>query len=364
MAGSVTQSLSRRTLLGLGAVALASPLLLSLPRNVWAAEASDSMAGMPGMSPLEGEPKGTGEFIKLDAPYKLKLAINLNAVCLAPVVIAQGQGFFTKHNLDVEFVNFGNSTDVLLEAIATGKADAGIGMALRWLKALEQGFDVKLTAGTHGGCMRLLAASNSSISTLEDLKGKTIGVTDMAAPDRNFFSILLKKHGVDPVREVEWKLYPADLLSTALDKGEVQAISGADPFMYRLINAGQARELSSNLADEYAHLSCCVVGATGKLVRDNPKAVAALTQAILEAHDYAAHHPDQVARGFQQFALNTNAAEVEAILHSHTHGHHAVGEALTQEIVTYVSDLKTVEVFDASTDPLQFSREITADVFS
>ncbi|MDP1068948.1 ABC transporter substrate-binding protein, partial [Klebsiella pneumoniae] len=91
---------------------------------------------------------GTGEFIRLDAPRKLKLAVNLNAVCLAPVVIAHGQGFFTKHNLDVELVNFGNSTEVLLEAIATGKADAGVGMALRWLKALEQGFDVKLTAGT------------------------------------------------------------------------------------------------------------------------------------------------------------------------------------------------------------------------
>lgn len=65
---------------------------------------------------------------------------------------------FSKYNLDVEFVNFGNSTDVLLEAIATGKADAGVGMALRWLKALEQGFDVKLTAGTHGGCLNLLTA--------------------------------------------------------------------------------------------------------------------------------------------------------------------------------------------------------------
>ena len=160
-------------------------------------------------------------------------------MCLAPVVIAHGQGFFKKHNLDVELVNFGNSTEVLLEAIATGKADAGVGMALRWLKALEQGFDVKLTAGTHGGCLRLLSAVNGDVHKLEDLKGKTIGVTDMASPDRNFFSILLKKHGIDPVRDVDWRLFPADLLGTALERGEVQAISGSDPFMYRLINVRQ-----------------------------------------------------------------------------------------------------------------------------
>jgi len=169
--------LTRRRLLGLAGITVAS---LSLPRF---GVAADEHAGHN----TAQEPAGTGEFIRLGAPRKLKLAVNLNAVCLAPVVIAHGQGFFTKHNLDVELVNFGNSTEVLLEAIATGKADAGVGMALRWLKALEQGFDVKLTAGTHGGCLRLLSAVNGAVAKLEDLKGKAIGVTDMASPDRNFF---------------------------------------------------------------------------------------------------------------------------------------------------------------------------------
>jgi len=351
--------LTRRRLLGLASVALASPLLASLPRSAWAV---DEHAGH--QADIGAEPAGTGEFIKLAEPRALKLAINLNAVCLAPVVIAHGQGFFKKHNLDVELVNFGNSTEVLLEAIATGKADAGVGMALRWLKALEQGFDVKLTAGTHGGCLRLLSAANGSVNKLEDLKGKAIGVTDMASPDRNFFSILLKKHGVDPVRDVEWRLYPADLLGTALERGEVQAVSGSDPFMYRLIKSGQARELSTNLVEEYANLSCCVVGVTGKLVREDKRVAAALTQAILEAHDYSVKNPAVVATGFQAYALNTSTEEVEAILHDHTHGHHAVGAALTQEIVTYVTDLQTVEVIRQSTDAKAFAKEITADVFS
>ena len=354
--------LTRRHVLGLAGFALASPLLMSLPRASWAAdEHAEPMADMGDMG---AEPAGTGEFIRLDKPRALKLAVNLNAVCLAPVVIAHGEGFFKKHNLDVELVNFGNSTEVLLEAIATGKADAGVGMALRWLKALEQGFDVKLTAGTHGGCLRLLSAVNSNIHSLEDLKGKAIGVTDMASPDRNFFSILLKKHGIDPVRDVEWRLYPADLLGTALERGEVQAISGSDPFMYRLIKSGKAQELSSNLSEEYANLSCCVLGVTGKLVREEKRVVAALTQAILEAHDYSVKHPEAVAKGFQAYALNTSTAEVEAILHDHTHGHHAVGAALTKEIATYVSDLKTVEVIRQSTDANDFAKEITADVFN
>ncbi len=71
-----------------------------------------------------------------------------------------------------------------LEAIATGKADAGVGdgAALaegRWSRAL----DVKLTAGTHAGCLNLLTAKDSPFGGLESLKGQTFGVTDMAGPD-------------------------------------------------------------------------------------------------------------------------------------------------------------------------------------
>jgi NitT/TauT family transport system substrate-binding protein len=81
-------------------------------------------------------------------------------------------GFFTQHNSTWNW-SISATPPRLLEAIATGKADAGVGMALRWLKALEQGFDVKLTAGTHGGCLRLLSAANDGVSRLEDLKARS-----------------------------------------------------------------------------------------------------------------------------------------------------------------------------------------------
>src|ERR1700722_511563 len=135
----------------------------------------------------------------------LNLSWNAGAICTAPVAVADKQGFFTRHGLQVELVNFAGSTDQLLEAIATGKSDAGVGMALRWLKPLEQGFDVKLTAGIHGGCMRLLTSKQSGIADLAALKGKTIAVSDMASPAKNFFSIVLKQQGVDPNKDVEWR---------------------------------------------------------------------------------------------------------------------------------------------------------------
>ena len=103
------------------------------------------------------------------------------------VTVAKDKGFFAKHGLDVELINFSGATDQLLETIATGKADAAVGMALRWLKPLEQGFDVKIVGSTHGGCLRLLAPVSGGVKSLTDLKGKTIAVSDMNSPAKNFF---------------------------------------------------------------------------------------------------------------------------------------------------------------------------------
>ncbi|MFL5269422.1 MAG: ABC transporter substrate-binding protein [Stellaceae bacterium] len=128
-------------------------------------------------------------------PRQLKLAWNANAACTAAAAVAKERGIFAKHDLDVEFVNFGGSTDQLLEAIATGKADAGMGLALRWLKPLEQGFDVRVTAGVHGGCIRLLGSKAANIDSLESLRGKSIGISDQASPAKKLLLDLLCQKG-------------------------------------------------------------------------------------------------------------------------------------------------------------------------
>jgi NitT/TauT family transport system substrate-binding protein len=161
---------------------------------------------------------GRGRARDQGAPRKVTLAWMPTALCHIAVSVADKRGFFAKHNLDVEFVNWAGSTDLLLEAISTGKADAGVGMILRWLKPMEQGFDVKLTAGTHGGCMHVLAAPDSGLKSLADLRGKRLGVGDISSVDKNFFSIVLQKKGIDPVSDVEWKQFPADMLGVALKK--------------------------------------------------------------------------------------------------------------------------------------------------
>src|SRR6478736_3353826 len=205
--------LSRRTILGLaGLLGVATPVAM-----VGAARALTPMKSrpLPDEFPI-CRAAMTGERLS-GSPRALTLAWNATSVCTAAAPVAKERGVFTKHNLDVDFINFGGSTEQLLEAIATGKADAGIGMALRWLKPLEQGFDVRITAGVYGGCIRLLGSKSAKIETLESMRGRAIGISDQASPAKNFCSIVFAKHGLDPIRDIEWRQYPGELLPLAVE---------------------------------------------------------------------------------------------------------------------------------------------------
>src|SRR5580704_18381636 len=81
----------------------------------------------------------TGDAVPTGGLKKVTFAWNAGAPCLLAVTVAKDKGFFKKHGLDVDLVNYAGSTDQLLETLATGKADAAVGMALRWLKPMEQG---------------------------------------------------------------------------------------------------------------------------------------------------------------------------------------------------------------------------------
>jgi NitT/TauT family transport system substrate-binding protein len=294
----------------------------------------------------------------------LKLTWNASAICTVDVPVAAHKGYFGKRNLDVDLINFGGSTDQLLEAIATGKADAGVGMALRWLKPLEQGFDVRITTATHGGCMRLLAAKSSGIAALEDLKGKIIGTADLGAPDKNFFSIRLAKLGFDPLTDVEWKVFPPDLLPVALQKGEIHAFTLGDPLGWVIRERDHLTEVATNLDGEYAYRACCVLGVRGSLIRDDKPAAAALTEAILEAQAFVYANPEESAAIFAPYAPSANPAQLAAMLRSHTHGHHPTGADLRQEIALYTEELKAISVIRPGTDTDRFSAKVYADVLS
>ncbi|WP_132252288.1 ABC transporter substrate-binding protein [Methylobacterium segetis] len=349
---------SRRFLLRAGAAAAALPLGFGASAvRAWGPGPAAPFDPGPLCGPAAAEgPAG---------PLKpIRLAWNATAICTAAAPLAKERGLFARHGLDVEFVNFGGSTEALLEAIATGKADAGIGMALRWLKPLEQGFDVKITAGLHGGCLRLLAARSAGITDIAGLKGRTIAISDHASPAKNFFGLLLAQAGIDPESGVEWRQYPADLLNLAVEKGEAQALADSDPRTWIWRKDPRFSEVATNLSGSYASRTCCVVAVRGSLIRNDRAAAAALTRAVLEAGHRVHQDPEDAARIFSGYGGKGSVEDLAAMLRSQEHGDRPVGGDLKAQLILYGEELKQVNVLKRTTDTAKFAERVYADVLN
>jgi NitT/TauT family transport system substrate-binding protein len=160
---------------------------------------------------------------------------------------------------------------------------------------------VRLLAGTHGGCIRMSGSRCAGVTPDPlSLKGKTIGLAEITGASRNAFAVLLKYHGLDPDRDVEWRQFPQALLGEALRKGEVQAIADSDPvlFLEEKAAGGDMVEVISNLSHPWQNRVCCVIGAGGFMLRENPRAAKALVLAMADAASLCSSDPHEAARAF------------------------------------------------------------------
>lgn len=366
----LTQRMSRRSMLGAAtAMGAAVPLGFSAVRAL-AAPARPALdlgaichAGGALSEVASPGPVPTPAIV--GARRKLTVAWNQTALCVSFVPVALHGGFFERHGLDIDLVNFGGSTDQLLEGVATGKSDVAEGMVLRWLKPLESGFDVKLVAGLHGGCSYLVASREAGITDFATIRGKTIGVADFASPDKNLYSIVLRRKGIDPERDVEWKQYPTDMMPVAVQKGEIQAYVAGDPLVYLQVQRSEGKlfRLASNASGDFADRTCCVLGLRGSLLRQDPEAARAVTLALLEACHDVHINPDRAVGYFSRYApQSVPLASLSEMLQSYSFASQPVGDGFRRQIALYAQELKDAGVLKPGTDPERYARKITADI--
>ncbi|MDQ6940032.1 MAG: ABC transporter substrate-binding protein [Verrucomicrobiota bacterium] len=272
----------------------------------------------------------------------------IGLTCEAPIFSAVEKGFFKEEGLEVELVKceWANYKDVL----ALGGFDITHHLVMYFLKPIEQGLDVKFTAGIHRGCLRVQSSTKGEIHAIQDLRGKRIGVPGMGTPPFIFANRVLGAHGIDAGKEITWRVFPAGELGLALDKGEIDAVADSEPIGSLLLAEGKVRNVADQAADlPYKNEYCCAVVVNGKFLASNPKASAAATRALLKGAKWVEANPAAAARLSVEKKYLASNPELNTVAISHLRYVPSVSGA-DEAVKSAAAEMKVAGMLSPTTD--------------
>ena len=162
---------------------------------------------------------------------------------------------------------------------------------------------VQLIAINTLGVLYVVEKGGETVSSLEDLKGKTIYATGKGSTPEYALTYLLAQHGIDIASDVtmEWKSEPTEVVALMAQSENAVAML---PQPYVTVAGAQVEGLrvALNLTEEWDKL-------------DNGSRL--ITAGIIVRKEFAEEHPDKVAAFLEQFAqsaafANENVAEAAA----------------------------------------------------
>ncbi|MCD8191475.1 MAG: ABC transporter substrate-binding protein [Oscillospiraceae bacterium] len=230
--------------------------------------------------------------------YVLKIGETQGALCHAPLQVAMELGYFDEEGIRWERVDFG-STDIQA-ALGAGTIDAGFGLVGKFIQPIENGLNMVITSGMHTGCTKILVRADSGITSIEDLRGKTIGVSSLAGSEAVTAKRALYAAGIDisaDSDEVSFVVYSNTDQPLALQNGAVDAIATPDPVATTAeAEYGFVAILDTASTEPYASEYCCISFVSSEVAEEHPEVAAAFTRAVLRGSAWVAEHIDETAQ--------------------------------------------------------------------
>jgi NitT/TauT family transport system substrate-binding protein len=151
------------------------------------------------------------------------------SIALLGLVIAQEQNYFEDEGIRLETVVAEEGSGQVNQLMIAGREKFGRSGPDLTMIANAEGHDLRFIATFARGIFTIEAPVGSGVDSMEDLKGKSLGVTDLAGGEIGLVNQALAEAGLDPDKDVELKVVgpggPAAF--RALDSGEIAAYAGA-----------------------------------------------------------------------------------------------------------------------------------------
>jgi NitT/TauT family transport system substrate-binding protein len=294
-----------------------------------------------------------------NAGPKLKVAY-IGLVSEAPIFVAQEKGFFREEGIDVELVK--TDWNGLRGGLDRGSFDAAATLLMYLLKPIDQGADIKITGGTHMGCLQVQAGALTEIKNTSDLKGKRIAVSSMDSPPFYFACRALAAAGPNPRRDVTWLVIEPEVMEEALLSGQVDAVANSEPIGSMLLARDKVHTIVDQSTDlPYRDEFCCVAVVSGKLASSNPAAAAKVTRALLKGAKWVGENSSVAVYLAVERKYVASSAELNSRAMSRLR--YAPGVSRCRDSVkSAAKDMKLLGLLKGSADSAELARRAWLDL--
>jgi len=182
----------------------------------------------------------------------LKIMVGgLNKQIYLPNMLTQRLGYFKDENLDVTLIDEG-SGQASEEEVVAGNVDAGSGAYVHPMVLNTQGKKIETICqfGIAPGEAEVVDASLTNVTSVKDLAGKNLGVTDLGSGTHVLTQAILGTAGVNPSSAHYVAVGAGDTFIAAIQQKKIAAGMTTFPTISRLVNSGKGKILVSLLTPE------------------------------------------------------------------------------------------------------------------
>lgn len=214
-----------------------------------------------------------------------------------PFRVALARGYFKAQGLDIQAI-FVRGGPAALAALSSGEVDfAEIGGAQAIMRSRARGLDAAIIGAISNATNYQIVGSKVTRS-LEDMKGKIVGVTGAGAFSDFAMRTFLRRKGIDPDKDVMLRaIGGSNLRASALEKGIVAAAPFAPDDTVRLTRLGFP--MIANLSDSLT-IPQTILTARNDFLEKSPETSKRFLKALILGIQLAKFHKaEAIKAGFE-----------------------------------------------------------------
>lgn len=181
-----------------------------------------------------------------------------------------------------------------MQAMLAGEIDFAYVGSAPFVTAVSNGLDAKIIASVNTQGSDLVVKTDIPYENPADLKGLKVATFPAGTIQDTILRNWLSQNGIDADKDLEIVAMGPGDATTAILAGKVDAVFLPHPAPVTIETAGAGRVVVAS-GEMAADHSCCVLVASGHMIREHPEIVSEVLRIHLRATEYNQENPEEAA---------------------------------------------------------------------